>query len=102
MQIAWSAGLWSGAGKPLPAKRLNADDGADHVAVHINIADPGARDWRTDFTIAIAPADRRALEPECFDITALKGRFIRVRCWLKFFNGPMIEATHLDQVEDVK
>jgi len=51
-------------------------------------------DWRTDFTVAIAPADLRAFEAEGFDITALEGRFIRVRGWLKFFNGPMHDATH--------
>ncbi len=59
-------------------------------------------DWRTDFTVAIAPADLRAFEAEGFDITALEGHFIRVRGWLKFFNGPMIDATHPEQVEDVK
>ena len=59
-------------------------------------------DWRTDFTVSIAPADLRAFEAEGFDIAGLEGRFIRVRGWLKFFNGPMIDATHPEQVEDVK
>ena len=59
-------------------------------------------DWRTDFTVAIAPADLRAFEAEGFDIADLEGRFIRVRGWLKFFNGPMIDATHPEQLEDAK
>jgi hypothetical protein len=27
------------------------------------------------------------------------GREIRVRGWLEFYNGPMIEATHPEQIE---
>jgi endonuclease YncB( thermonuclease family) len=54
-------------------------------------------DWRTDFTIAL---DQRTLKrlagstPE-----SLNGRRVRVRGWLKSFNGPMIEATHPEQIE---
>jgi micrococcal nuclease len=33
------------------------------------------------------------------DITALQGRQIRIRGWLKDWNGPMIEATHPQQIE---
>ncbi len=56
-------------------------------------------DWRTDFTIAIAPRDRRrftraGLLPGDWD-----GRRLRVRGWLKRYNGPMIEATHPEQIE---
>src|SRR4051812_26965002 len=36
-----SAGLRAGAGQALAAERLNADDGADHAAVYIDIADAG-------------------------------------------------------------
>src|SRR5690606_83496 len=37
-QIVWPARLRSGAGEARPAERLSADDRADHVAVHIDIA----------------------------------------------------------------
>ena len=54
-------------------------------------------DWRTDFTVTIPPGTAgmfRALDP-----LSLKGRRIRVRGWLKSYNGPSIEATHPEQIE---
>ena len=54
-------------------------------------------DWRTDFTVTIPPGTAkifRVLGP-----LALKGRRIRVRGWLKSYNGPSIEATHPEQIE---
>jgi len=56
-------------------------------------------DWKSDFTISIAPRDRKLFGPEGEDILAFKGRIIRVRGWIKSFNGAMIEATHPEQIE---
>lgn len=56
-------------------------------------------DWRQDFTVAI---DRRALKAFSdapFDPATLSGRSIRVRGWLSNYNGPMIKATHPEQIE---
>lgn len=55
-------------------------------------------DYRTDFTVAIA---RRALKlfAHPFDAKSYEGKTIRVRGWLKFINGPMIDATHPEQIE---
>jgi endonuclease YncB( thermonuclease family) len=58
-------------------------------------------DWRTDFTVTIEARDRKlfpsgALEPE-----ALRGRKIRVRGWVERLNGPMIAATHPEQIENL-
>ncbi len=55
--------------------------------------------WRDDFTITIAPRDRRLFEKAGFDHDAMPGRRLRVRGWLKHFNGPSIEATHPEQIE---
>jgi hypothetical protein len=33
------------------------------------------------------------------DPATLKGRTVRVRGWLKQYNGPMIEVTHPEQME---
>jgi hypothetical protein len=33
------------------------------------------------------------------DILRLKGRIVRVRGWIKSYNGAMIEATHPEQIE---
>ena len=43
MQIQRPAGFRSGARQPFAAERLHPDHRADHVAVHIQIADPRAR-----------------------------------------------------------
>ena len=55
-------------------------------------------DWKRDFTISIAPGDRKLFGPEGEDILALKGRSVRVRGWIKSFNGAMIETTHPEQI----
>src|SRR5205085_9418383 len=39
VEVAGPAGLGAGAGEALAAKRLHADDGADHAAVDIAVAD---------------------------------------------------------------
>ena len=56
-------------------------------------------DWRTDFTISLAPRVVRLFRREKIDLGALENKRIRVRGWLKSFNGPMIEATHPEQIE---
>ena len=56
-------------------------------------------DWRTDFTISISGRDRRLFRRAGFDLEALAGRTVRVRGWLKSWNGPMIEVTHPEQIE---
>jgi hypothetical protein len=56
-------------------------------------------DWREDFTISIAPRDRRLFEDGGHPIEDYEGRLVRVRGWIKSFNGPMIEATHPEQIE---
>lgn len=54
-------------------------------------------DWRTDFTVSIRKRARRTFTDE--DPAAWTGRKVRVRGWLKSRNGPMIEATHAEQIE---
>lgn len=51
-------------------------------------------DWRTDFTIVIQPGDRRSF-PDVLD----RYTHVRVRGWIKSFNGPEIVATHPEQIE---
>ena len=57
------------------------------------------RDWRRDFTISVAPRYRRRFDRAGFAIGAYEGKRVRVRGWLKSFNGPLIEATHPEQIE---
>lgn len=57
--------------------------------------------WRTDFTISLNPRAVRLFRRAKVDLGAYKGRRVRVRGWIKSFNGPMIEATHPEQIEVV-
>ena len=57
------------------------------------------QDWRTDFTVTIAPGAVRRFDGGAAALQALRGRRIRVRGWLQRYNGPMIEATHPEQIE---
>ncbi len=56
-------------------------------------------DWRSDFTVSIAPRDRRRFEAAGIAVGDYEGRLVRVRGWIESFNGPMIEATHPEQIE---
>lgn len=57
------------------------------------------RNWRTDFTVDIDPADLKGFRESGLDPKALEGRRVRVRGWLKSRNGPAIQATHPEQIE---
>ena len=63
--------------------------------VYLNFGD----DWRTDFTVTLEAKARRLFRSAGLDPLALEGRWLRVRGWLKKWNGPMIEATHPEQIE---
>lgn len=56
-------------------------------------------DWRSDFTVVLQPPTRRLFVAEGLDVADYDARDIRVRGWLKTFNGPMIEVTHPEQIE---
>ena len=57
-------------------------------------------EWRTDFTISIRRRDLRSFR-KAFGkrLKRLEGKKVRVRGWLRLWNGPMIEATHAEQIE---
>ncbi len=56
-------------------------------------------DWRTDFTVSVAVKHLRRFTDAGLDLLTLSGRVIRARGWLKEFSGPMIDATHPEQIE---
>lgn len=56
-------------------------------------------DWRSDFTVAVAASARKAFDGSGIDLLALTGQRVRVRGWLKPRNGPLIEASHPEQIE---
>lgn len=54
-------------------------------------------DWRTDFTVSIDRAAGRLFRST--DPATWRGRTIRVRGWIRSRNGPLVEATHPEQIE---
>lgn len=56
-------------------------------------------DWRSDFTVTVARGDVPIFDSAGLDLLALAGHRIRVRGWITERNGPMIEATHPEQIE---
>lgn len=56
-------------------------------------------DWRKDFTVMVSPAVRKALSREGVDPIGLTGRKIRVRGWLREWNGPFLELETPERLE---
>ena len=57
------------------------------------------QDWRRDFSVTILKRDRTAFKTAGVDPTELADARLRVRGWMRMFNGPMIDATHPQQIE---
>lgn len=56
-------------------------------------------DWKSDFTVSVDPAALRLFDEAGLPVASYQGRRVRVRGWVKSFNGPMIDATHPEQIE---
>jgi micrococcal nuclease len=70
------------------------------------------QNWRRDFTAFVPPQDAGSMagsgapqekpsahEGSSSPLASLSGRRVRVRGWLKNFNGPSITVTHPEQIE---
>jgi endonuclease YncB( thermonuclease family) len=57
------------------------------------------KDWRTDFAVSVAGRDMHNFRKDKIDPLALKGKYVRVRGWVKKDYGPMIEITNPAQME---
>jgi endonuclease YncB( thermonuclease family) len=57
-----------------------------------------AEDWKRDFTVSVERKDLRAFADAGIDLKSLAGTRVRARGWLAWRNGPMIEATHPEQI----
>ncbi|NQV54700.1 MAG: thermonuclease family protein [Rhodospirillales bacterium] len=71
----------------------------DAVSVRGRIYLNFGANWRDDFTISLTPGTVRLFRQGGVDPLNYKGKRIRVRGWLKSFNGPMINASHPEQIE---
>ncbi|HJS30862.1 MAG TPA: thermonuclease family protein [Alphaproteobacteria bacterium] len=56
-------------------------------------------DWRSDFTVAVPRENRPSFSGAGLDLRALQGKMIRVRGWIQWRDGPLIEAIHPEQIE---
>ncbi len=59
------------------------------------------QDWRRDFSVTILKRDRAAFKAAGLDPAELADARLRVRGWMRMFNGPMIDATHPQQIERI-
>lgn len=85
------AGRHTGSWQIVQARIRNISEVRGRIYVNFG------EDWRNDFTISISPRAARRF-PEGFwkDKT---GRLVQVRGHVERFNGPMIEATHPEQIQ---
>lgn len=56
-------------------------------------------DWRTDFSVMMSPDIRKSLARTGIDPMGLSGRTIRVRGWIRHWNGPFMELETLERLE---
>jgi len=59
-------------------------------------------DYRTDFTISISSRDLKSFTASGIVPQDYAGRRVRVRGWLRWSNGPMIDVSHPEQIEVLK
>lgn len=57
------------------------------------------KNWKTDFTIMISPANRKKLAHNGIDPLSMAHKTVRVRGWLREYNGPMIELEDISHLE---
>jgi endonuclease YncB( thermonuclease family) len=69
--------------------------GEGRIRMYLNFA----QDWRRDFTISVERKEVSAFAAAGIDLKTLAGARVRVRGFLAWRNGPMIEASHPEQIE---
>ena len=57
------------------------------------------KDWRTDFTLSIAPEDKRLFLKQKIDPMKWGGKRIRARGSIREYNGPYLEISHPEAIE---
>lgn len=106
-------GLWA---KDSPFTLITADQAADRLGdfvvlqgwvvnaasvknnLYLNFGD----NWRSDFTVMINTSQRKKLSQQSISPTSLSGKTIRVRGWLREYNGPLIELEDINHLEIIE
>lgn len=55
--------------------------------------------WKYDFTVAIASADRKRFSKQGLDPLQWNGKTVRARGWIRSYNGPYMEINHPEAIE---
>lgn len=63
--------------------------------LYLNFGD----NWKTDFTVSIAPEDRKKFQKQGLDPQQWANETVRVRGWIQSYNGPYIEIDHPERFE---
>ena len=69
--------------------------GEGRIRIYLNFA----QDWRRDFTLSVDRKDLSAFAAAGIDLRSLAGKRVRVQGTLAWRNGPIIEASHPEQIE---
>jgi len=59
-------------------------------------------DYRSDFTVTVAPDDMKIFRSAKFDVRSLAGKHVRVRGWMEFYNGPEMTIAMPAAIEVLK
>jgi micrococcal nuclease len=57
------------------------------------------KDWKSDFTVSIAPRDKRLFSQANMDPMSWNNKTIRARGWVRSYNGPYMEIDHPQAIE---
>lgn len=72
---------------------------ADVAKVRGSVYLNAGTDWRSDFTARLERPVAASFAKLGPDLAGLKGKRVRIRGWLRLYNGPFIEITHKQQIE---
>lgn len=102
-------GLWAPTNKSiLQAHTITADDVGFQIVEGIIVKVSKVRDyiylnfgnnWKNDFTIAIPSRLAKDFSRSGISLSNLGQKHVRVRGWVRSYNGPYVEISHTEQLE---
>lgn len=57
------------------------------------------KNWRDDFTVSVSPSDLKIFTAANMHPQKLMGKKVRVRGWVREYNGPFMEIDHPERIE---
>ena len=102
-------GIWSKDANPVrTAENITSNDSGFSVVegkvkkvarvrnnVYLNFGD----NWKTDFTIGVPSNLVKQFSKQGINLAELGSQDVRVRGWVRDYNGPYIELSHVEQLE---